>query len=126
MNLVQEPDIYSASNVSSISFFPPLTNTNQKVKKLKHKLKSIPHSSIPSVLNNTSVSSFIGRFLKYISNNNSSKDSNSTWIVSLASSSTRTLTNSINITSSLSILNSLIESTVIDLLSALSKNDETY
>jgi len=127
-NSVQEPDVRSPINISSVSSFPPIFHTKRKVKKISNKKFNFSfhaRNHLSPTLVNTTVSSLNGSYLEYASNNNCSKIFALEWITSLASTLTHTITNSMNISSSPSALSSLIESTIINLFMNIKRRTTT-
>jgi hypothetical protein len=122
-NFVREPELSQSLSPSS---FPPVSSINTRQKKHKTPHSPISRPNFPTIPVNPSSSLPNGSFLEYVNSNNITKDLDSSWIASLAYSLSQTLSNSLDLTSSPSSLNSLIESTIINILSSMAEDDETF
>jgi hypothetical protein len=122
-NFVREPELSQSLSPSS---FPPVSSINTRQKKHKTPHSPISRPNFPTIPVNPSSSLPNGSFLEYVNSNNITKDLDSSWIASLAYSLSQTLSNSLDFTSSPSSLNSLIESSIINILSSMAEDDETF
>jgi len=126
-DIVQKAGVHSSVAPPLVTSFPPLPNHTKHIAKtqnhpvpLKPKFRSHPATvySPPSSPN--------GSFLEYVLQQNVSKDRDPDWISSFANSLTLSLSNFKDIPPSPSALSSLIQSTIIKLLSSPSNDDVTY